>query len=181
MSDAASPVSLNAAAMIDRMEAFAPSLRALISGLSRRDLTWKPDDGAWSILEIVCHLADEEEQDFRTRLQSTLEDPHRQWPPIDPEQWAADRDYNRADAAEAVARFCDERQVSIGWLKSLDAVDWNSAYAHPKIGPVTAGDLLASWAAHDALHLRQIAKRLHQLTAADAPECSSRYAGEWKA
>jgi len=36
----------------------------------------------------VNHLVDEEEGDFRLRLRSTLEDPARDWPPIDPEGWA---------------------------------------------------------------------------------------------
>ena len=42
-------------------------------------------------------------------------------------------------------------------------------------------DLLTSWAAHDALHLRQIAKRLFQLAERDGGEYNSRYAGEWRA
>jgi hypothetical protein len=36
---------------------------------------------------------------------------------------------------------------------------------------------MASWAAHDALHLRQIAKRLYELTARDAGRYSAGYAG----
>jgi hypothetical protein len=39
--------------------------------------------------------------------------------------------------------------------------------------------LLASWAAHDALHLRQIARRLHGLAARDAGPYGVAYAGEW--
>ena len=42
-----------------------------------------------------------------------------------------------------------------------------------------AGDLLASWCAHDALHLRQVAKRLHQLTDAQAGDFEVGYAGDW--
>jgi hypothetical protein len=40
-----------------------------------------------------------------------------------------------------------------------------------------AGDLLASWAAHDARHLEQIAKRLHGLAARDGTPYSVAYAG----
>jgi hypothetical protein len=58
-------------------------------------------------------------------------------------------------------------------------VDWSVAYQHPKVGPIRAGDLLTGWAAHDALHLRQISKRLFQLAERDGAGFTSRYAGEW--
>ncbi|MBK7403801.1 MAG: hypothetical protein IPJ41_04000 [Phycisphaerales bacterium] len=64
---------------------------------------------------------------------------------------------------------------------SLAKVDWNRAYHHPKLGSLRAGDLLAAWAAHDALHLRQIAKRMHELASHDAPGFDAAYAGEWRA
>ena len=44
-----------------------------------------------------------------------------------------------------------------------------------------AGDLLAAWSAHDALHLRQISKRLYQIAQRDAGSYSVQYAGEWRA
>lgn len=127
-------------------------------------------------------MGDEEVDDFRARLRSTLEDPERTWAPIDPEGWARDRAYIDDNLPEAVERFCAERSASIIWLRSLgdlSRVDWARAHRHPKFGPISAGDLLASWAAHDALHLRQIAKRLFELTQRDAAPAATKYAGEW--
>jgi hypothetical protein len=40
---------------------------------------------------------------------------------------------------------------------------------------------MVSWAAHDMLHLRQIAKRLFQIAQRDGDGFSTDYAGEWKA
>ena len=51
----------------------------------------------------------------------------------------------------------------------------------PKIGPIRAGDLLASWAAHDMLHLRQIAKRKFELIQQAGGEFTTDYAGPWGA
>ncbi|NUP91044.1 MAG: DinB family protein, partial [Candidatus Sumerlaeia bacterium] len=51
-------------------------------------------------------------------------------------------------------------------------------HRHPKAGPLRAGDLLAAWAAHDALHLRQIAKRLLDLARRDAGGFKTDYAGD---
>ncbi len=127
-------------------------------------------------------MGDEEVDDFRTRLRNTLEDPSRAWPPIDPEGWARDRNYVEDNLPEAVERFCAERSTSMRWLRTLgdpSRVDWARAHAHPKFGPISAGDLLASWAAHDALHFRQISKRLFELTQRDAAPAGTKYAGEW--
>lgn len=167
--------------IIERMDRFSSVLPALVSGLGREEALWRPNDTTWSILEIVCHLADEEAGDFRPRLERTLAEPQQPWDPIDPEGWAIARRYRDADLEDAAARFVAERHRSVVWLMSLGKVDWGRAYAHPKLGTLRAGDLLAAWAAHDALHLRQIAKRMYELASQDAPGFDSSYAGQWRA
>ena len=69
-----------------------------------------------------------------------------------------------------------ERKASVEWLRSLAGVDWERTYQHPKIGPLRAGDLLAAWAAHDFLHLRQIASTRVALVQMAAGQFSTRYA-----
>ncbi len=52
---------------------------------------------------------------------------------------------------------------------------WDNSYRHPRM-TLRAGDLLASWAAHDAMHLRQMTNNhLRYLGRADAAY-STRYA-----
>ena len=171
---------MNHLKLIDSMERFGRSLPVVVKGVSVDDARWKPSADDWSILEVVRHLGDEEVDDFRTRLRLTLESPEKDWPGIYPSEWAVQRKYNEANLNEAVARFVNERAASIKWLRSLRAdTDWTIAHVHPKIGPIRAGDLLAAWAAHDCLHLRQISKRLYQLAQRDGGDFSVRYAGEW--
>jgi DinB superfamily len=163
-------------AYIRRFDAFGRTVRTLVEPLTNDEVRFKPDPGTWSVLEIVCHLGDEEVLDFRTRARLTLEDPAAAWPPIDPERWAIDRKYNERDPREALAFFETERAVSIAWLRSLASPDWSRTHQHPTIGPMAAGDVLVSWAAHDALHLAQIARRLQDLAEQGAPDFSTRYA-----
>jgi hypothetical protein len=167
-------------ALIGRLERFGEALPVVVAGVPREDAAWKPPSGAWSILEIVCHLVDEEVRDFRARVRMTLEDPAAEWARIHPSQWALEEGYNGRELSGSVARFAAERRESIRWLRSLDAPDWRRAHVHPEAGPLSAGMLLGAWAAHDALHLRQIAKRMYELSARDSGE-SVRYAGEWGA
>jgi hypothetical protein len=168
-------------ALIKRLERFADVLPAVVEGLSDEDARWRPDETGWSILEIVTHMADEEVEDFRRRVDLTLGDPEAAWPPIDPEGWAIERRYNEGRLADAVERFAAARRESVRWLRGLDDPDWSQAYRHPKIGAIKAGEVFTAWAAHDALHLRQIAKRLYQMTARDGGEFGPDYAGSWTA
>lgn len=168
-------------AIVHRLSFFPGAVIAITSNVADADARWKPGPEHWSILEICCHLLDEEREDFRVRLRSTLASPASQWPPLDLENVAAKRSYNTRDLAQTVSEFAIERRASVAWLESLPEQNWAAAHHHPRFGPITAGDLLASWAAHDALHLRQIAKRLHNLATRDAGEYKVVYAGDWTA
>ncbi len=50
--------------LIESLDRFRRMLPEVVRDVSADDARWKPPDGAWSILEVVSHLADEEEFDF---------------------------------------------------------------------------------------------------------------------
>lgn len=170
---------MDAQRLIDRLQQFPPVLDALLAGVDTNEARWKPEDGDWSVLEIVQHLADEEIDDFRPRLLSTLQDPAASWTPIDPEGTARTRGYNEGKLDTARSAFTARRSESIVRLRALASPDWTRTHAHPRIGAISAGDLLVSWAAHDALHLRQLARRRFQSTARDGEGFTTLYAGRW--
>jgi hypothetical protein len=172
---------IDADRLINRLEKFGPVLPAVVAGFSEDDLRWKPSGMDWSVLEIVRHLLDEETSDFRRRLRLTIVVPDQPWPEIDPQGWAVERKYNEGSAKDAATRFAAERKASVAFLQGLDEGVWATVHADARFPSIRAGDLLAAWAAHDALHLRQIAKRMYQLAQRDAVDCSTIYAGEWHA
>ena len=89
----------------------------------------------------------------------------------------------RRDLTESLDRFERQRGESVTWLRSLEkqpSVDWSQSHTST-FGTMAAGDMLASWLAHDMLHLRQIAKRLYELAEVRAGGYSSAYAGPWGA
>jgi len=132
----------------------------------------------WCALEIACHLADEEVEDFRARLRHILETPDAPMPGISPAQWVTARGYLQQDYPSVIQRFRTERQSSVRWLQSLDDAPWDNAYVHPTVGPVPAGLILANWVAHDILHMRQLLSLRYQLLKAHSPYPLD-YAGEW--
>ncbi|MEM9065481.1 MAG: DinB family protein [Planctomycetota bacterium] len=170
---------MNLEALAARMERFPAALSALVSGLPANDALWRPDERTWSITEIVAHLVDEELEDFRARVLSTLADPSTPWSPWDPEGTATHRSYRERDLESELARFAVARADSLEQLRAAaSGADWELAYQHPTHGPLRVGDLMTSWAAHDALHLRQISKRLFELASRDGGYGSD-YAGSW--
>jgi hypothetical protein len=172
---------IDAPALISRLAAFPDALRAACSVASEDDARWRPPGNEWSIAQIALHMLLEEQQDFRPRVLSTLRDPKAPWTPIDPERAVSERWGNVGIPLPAILDdFARERADSVAQLRSLGPTsDWSNTYTARNGAPLTAGQLLACWAAHDALHLRQIAKRLHQLAARDAHGLDLGYAGNW--
>jgi len=172
-------------AMIDVQAAYArlaangDVIRALASGLAEGQSHWRPTETAWSIVEVINHLRDEEREDFRTRLDLTLRAPSEPWPRIDPERWARERDYNARELAGSLDAFLGERRASLAWLAGLDAPDWGAVHHHPSIGVMSAADVLGAWIAHDHLHIRQLDELHWQWLAGRTAPIALSYAGGW--
>ncbi len=155
-------------------------LRALLAGIDGERARAKGRDGGWSILEILGHLVDEERDDFPPRLFSTLEDTERAWSSIDPEGRVIERDWNRnGNIEELLWILMTERASALARLRVLPAPDWGRTFRHPSLGPLSAADLLVSWVAHDQLHMRQVLRRLFELSQDSAGAGSTDYAGPW--
>jgi hypothetical protein len=164
--------------VIDQLAHNKAVFQALFAHVPEEQVRWKPAPDKWSLLEVACHLYDEEREDFRARVRQTLEAPGESWPPIDPVGWVRERRYSEQDFNLVVAEFLREREESIGWLASLTSPNWNNTYQHPKVGPVSARLLLNNWLAHDYFHFRQITRlKYHYLEEAGGQPLD--YAGAW--
>jgi len=163
---------------IHRLSSNAHVIENLARGVSDEQARWKPSPEKWSILEVINHLYDEERDDFRSRLDSVLHQPEKTWPPIDPQGWAVERKYNVRELGESLERFLDERRKSVEWLKALTEPRLENRYEHPQ-GAIRGGDLLASWVAHDFLHVKQITRLHWEFLGSISQPYKTAYAGEW--
>jgi len=127
-----------------------------LKNCSPEEYLWKNSPNKWCLLEVLCHLYDEEREDFRTRVSCSLEKPHQAPPPIDPVDWVTSRKYLDENFNEKLELFLLEREKSVEWLRSLDQPEWENGYDHPEFGKRTARQYLINWLAHDYMHLRQI-------------------------
>jgi hypothetical protein len=147
--------------IIDLLDKNKSTFAGLLLSLPEGETNWKPAPDKWSLLEVVCHLRDEEVEDFRTRTQFCLELPKKLvedlFPPsIEPQKWVTERNYAEDNFVLAMAKFLNERSASIDWLRSLDEPDWERGFVHKSLGLLTAEAFLANWLAHDYLHIQQI-------------------------
>ena len=151
---------------------------SLLSGVPKEEFLWKPHPEKWCMLEIVCHLCDEEREDFRTRIKCVLDSPEAAPPAINPVAWVKERKYIEQDFDQKLDEFYQERDISVSWLRSLQSPKWDNAYNHPTLGPRSGHLYLSNWLAHDYLHLRQIVRlkydHLKELSGEDL-----NYAGNW--
>lgn len=162
----------------NQMDKHAASIQSLTVGIPAEQARWKPDPRAWSILEVINHLVDEERADFRVRVDMILHQPAEAWPSINPEGWVTERLYNQRELAQSVEDFLAERRKSLAWLRGLAAPDWQASVTVP-FGTFFAGDILTAWAAHDLLHLRQLVELHWAYTVQAAQPYHVNYAGEW--
>ena len=164
---------------IDRFSKNRGVFESLLRGVSLDQVKWRPSSDKWSMLEVVNHLYDEEREDFRQRLELVLADPNQPWPSIDPRGWVNAREYNDRDPDVSLDNFLAEREKSIAWLRQLSSPNWQNRNEGPN-GRLTAGDLLASWLAHDFLHIRQLARLHWQYVGAVSDPYQTTYGGPWK-
>jgi DinB superfamily len=152
--------------------------KELLQNLDDNLILWKPIPQKWCLLEIVCHLLDEECEDFRARLKSTLENPEQPFDLIDPVEWVKTRNYYEKDFRSELTEFFNERENSINFLEGLSEPKWENFYEHPKFGNMTAKLFFTNWLAHDYLHIRQILKIKFDYLSATTDE-KLNYAGDW--
>ena len=89
------------------------------------------------------------------RLDIILYRPAEKAPPIDPAGWVTMREYNESDLFDTLTDYLREREKSLAWLKRLSSPNWDIEYT-ALFGSIKAGDMFASWMAHNTLHIRQL-------------------------
>jgi hypothetical protein len=156
----------------------AQAIQHLVEGIADEQARWRPGKDEWSILEVINHLGDEEVEDFRARLDLILNRPDAPWPGIDPQGWVVRRRYNERDLAQSVHRLRSARDASLEWLGGLPSPDWRAVCQAP-FGEITAGDMMASWVAHDLLHMRQLVELHWAYTVRLVQPHRVAYAGAW--
>ena len=142
-----------------RLERTADDFAAAIRGVPDAVLSRRPDEKNWSGKEVVCHMRDTEES-FMARFETIMAMDEPKFLPVEPDRWAAERQYRRNDAAEALQAFRTRRDESLKFLRGLPPDQWERGGLHATRGRMTIKDFVALMTWHDDNHLDQLKRAL---------------------
>jgi uncharacterized damage-inducible protein DinB len=146
-------------------------LRAWLAELPESWTDTNEGPETWSPFDIVGHLIHGERTDWIPRVELLLA--HGESRPFTPfDRYAQFRDSAGKTLPELLDIFAELRRANVARLESLQLQpgDFSRRGLHPELGPVTLGQLLATWVAHDLNHLGQIARVMgRQYTQAVGP------------
>jgi hypothetical protein len=151
-------------------------LDALLAGLDEEAARERPAPAEWSPVEIICHLRDEEVEDFGARLQVIVSGAG-DFTRIDPERWAEERRYREASLPAELGTLRVRRQATLDLLTSLSPDTLSGSRTHRRLGSLSGLDLLAAWVAHDRIHLTQLTATLARNWAKRWAPLRAEYAG----
>ena len=137
------------------------ALRQLAGSVSGAALEFRESPDAWTVREVLCHLADGEIADWIPRIGIILSNrPETPFAPFDREA-GFDR-YCGWSAAALLDEFDRLRAASVTCLShfAIGPADLARTGIHPEFGPVTLEQLIACWVTHDFAHLAQISRIL---------------------
>src|SRR2546423_8486042 len=129
-------------------------LDALLGDLEAVAWRERPARAEWSPLEIVCHLRDEEAEDFGARLR-VVADGGTRFAAIDPERWVQERAYRDADPRAALATLAERRAANLAFLDGVPPDRLRHAVTHARLGTPSGPDLLPASLRHDRVHVPQ--------------------------
>lgn len=156
----------------------AEMIRALIKDIEQEQAQARPDAESWSMLEVICHLYDEEREDFHEHLDFILNRQKEEWHAIDPQAWITERKYNEKNFIDMQSKFFAEREKSLKWLKGLENADLSITHTD-EYSSMSAGEMFSCWVAHDNLHIRQLVELRRTYLERITKPHSIDYAGEW--
>lgn len=113
--------------------------------------------GVWCIDEVLHHLADAEIV-YANRYRRILSEEDPPVPGFDQDRWARVLRYETRDPALAVRLFGQARATNLELLRSLDASEWTRTGRHERRGREALSRVVELAAAHDRVHLLQIAR-----------------------
>ena len=136
-------------------------LDTLVGGVEEDWARHAPGPGEWDAATVIAHFIHGEQSDWIPRARTILER-GTDWPfrPFDRNGHVTVLAGQTVGQLLATFRRLREDNVATLVEWALTRADLEREGTHPAFGQVTLGQLLATWATHDHVHLAQIAQAL---------------------
>jgi hypothetical protein len=141
--------------LLERFRRGAELLAMATTGAAGAVLDFHAEGHAWTVRQIVCHLADSEAVAFmRLRQLLAEENPTLQY--FDDEAWARNLDYGKRKVSIGLETFRRLRSDNHELLKDLPEEAFARTGTHSKDGPTTLQQTVEWFAGHTEDHVREI-------------------------
>ena len=151
------------AELIDQYRAGPARVADAVWGLSREQVRSHPIAGTWSVLEVVCHLADSEGL-FAERMKRVLAEDRPALLFFDPARVSTALAYAERDVDEEIACLEAARRQMARILESRPAEAWQRVGIHSREGEQTLEQLVRKAVNHLQHHLQFVIEKRTVLT-----------------
>ena len=144
--------------ILDRYLAGSEDLRNAVSGMTREQLIARPIPGKWSVLEVICHLADTD-ANIAFRIKRVLSEDRPIFERVKPDQMLAALAYHDRDAEEELAFIDIGRRQLARILKAVPPAAWERVGVVGDRGDKTVAQMVNGAVEHVAHHLKFVVEK----------------------
>ena len=144
--------------LLDGYLAGSEHLRAVVGDMKQEDLIARPIAGKWSVLEVVCHLADTD-ANIAHRLKRVLAEDCPEFERVQPDRMVAALSYQAREVSDELAMIDLTRRQIARILQSLPAEARERVGLIKERGPRTVTDMVNGAVEHLKHHLRFIIEK----------------------
>jgi hypothetical protein len=140
------------------IESYGMAYQALLAALQRfpKEMwQFKPAPDAWSIHEMIVHIADSEVSSY-IRCRRLIVEPGSIVVGYDQDKWAQELDYHSQSAEDALELFKYLRNSSYLLIQDLPAATWSNTVEHTERGTLSMDDWLKIYEHHIPAHIEQM-------------------------
>ena len=140
---------------LDDIEQTPGRLRAVVQGLSEKQLDTPYREGGWTVRQVVHHVPDSHMNSYiRFKLALTEEEPTIR--PYMENLWAELPEARTAPIEPSLALLEDLHKRWMLMLRAFQPDDWKRTFRHPDIGSMTLEKNLALYAWHGRHHVAHV-------------------------
>jgi hypothetical protein len=130
-------------------------VRKLVKGMSAKQLARRPEEGKWSIKEVLAHLA-EGEMVLGSRIRYVAAMDRPQIVGYDQDAFVRNLRYDDVEAHDLLEAFTALRALNVALLERLPDDAFARIGLHTERGEESLSSMVHMYAGHDRLHEQQI-------------------------
>ena len=147
--------------LVNDIESMPQIIQDMLAGVSESELSARPLDGSWSILEHICHLRDIEQEGYSVRINQMLNQKNPVLADLDGDKLAQERDYINQDFRSALEIFIANRVDNARTIRDLSPPQLSRQAMFENVGPITFLELLIKMREHDQGHITELTQLLN--------------------